>query len=189
MMSLFFGRPMAHYVRVVSLALCWIGLSQACAPHVPKPPLHAVASLDVQRYMGTWHEIAALPNPFQKDCYQTQAIYGQTDQGEITVHNLCRKGSLDGPLSEVQGRAWRPKGQGEAELKVQFFWPFSGDYWVLALDPDYQWAVVGQPKRKYLWILARKTHMDETLYARLKQQLPAWGYDPERLRRTPHVPR
>ena len=158
---------------------------QACHfTHVPRPALAPVPALDLNRYMGTWYEISALPNPYQKHCFATKAQYTLTDRNEVVVRNSCHKGALTGPLKEVVGKAWRPDVAQPAALKVQFFWPFSGDYWVLDLDPDYQWAVVGQPKRKYLWILARTPVLSEATYARLVARLPEFGYDPAALRKT-----
>ena len=162
-----------------------LGLGLGCAQNDPSlPKLVPVPELDLSRYAGTWFEIAAMPNPFQRDCYATEAIYQPGDDGGVRVTNRCHKGGPEGPLAEVVGRAWRPNPEVPSALKVQFFWPFRGDYWVLALDEHYGWAVVGQPKRKYLWILAREPHMAAQVYEDLVAKLPGWGYDPSKLRRT-----
>ena len=130
-----------------AVALC--GAGTACSfSRTAKPKLEPVAHLDVPRYMGRWFEIAALPNPFQKNCFGTHADYALNPKGGVVVRNSCHKGSLDGPLDGVKGRAWQPDPKVPAALKVQFFWPFSGDYWVLALDKHYGWAVAAQRSRK-----------------------------------------
>ena len=98
--------------------------------------------------------------------------------------NRCRKGSLDGKLKEVKGRAKVVDTATSAKLKVSFFGPFWGPYWIIDLDPEYQWAVVGGPSRKYLWILSRTPQMDQSVYDEIVARLPAKGYDPKELNRT-----
>jgi apolipoprotein D and lipocalin family protein len=99
------------------------------------------------------------------------------------VLNECRSERLDGPVRSVDGKAWVAEA-GSAKLKVRFFWPFAANYWIVALDPQYQWALVGEPSRKYLWILSRTPTMGEELYAALLQRVRELGYDPGRVERT-----
>lgn len=147
-------------------------------------PLEVVPSLDLQRYLGTWYEIATIPHFFQKDCVGVTANYSLRPDGDITVVNTCRKKTLDGPVKTAKGKAWITDETTKAKLKVRFFWPFSGDYWIVELDPDYQWAVVGAPDRDYLWILCRTPHMEELLYQDLLGRAAAKGFDVNRLKRT-----
>ena len=102
----------------------------------------------------------------------------------IQVVNSCRKGSLDGKLKQSTGRAKVVDTETKAKLKVSFFGPFWGDYWIIGLDPDYQWAVVGVPNHKYLWILSRAPTIDPELYQELLTPLPEMGFDLSRLRMT-----
>ena len=170
----------------------WIGLLAAgmaaicgCAPSGQGlPPLQTVARVDLQRYLGTWYEIASYPHRFQKGCVATRAVYKLRDDGQIAVRNECRQETLDGPLKSVQGRARVIDPASNARLEVTFFWPFWGAYWIIDLDPDYRWAVVGHPSRNYLWVLSRTRTLDETLYQQIVVRLPAQGYDPARLSRT-----
>jgi len=170
----------------------WIGLLAAgmaaicgCAPSGQGlPPLQTVARVDLQRYLGTWYEIASYPHRFQKGCVATRAVYKLRDDGQIAVRNECRQETLDGPLKSVQGRARVIDPASNARLEVTFFWPFWGAYWIIDLDPDYRWAVVGHPSRNYLWVLSRTRTLDETLYQQIVARLPAQGYDPARLSRT-----
>ncbi len=148
------------------------------------PPLETVERVNLPRYIGTWYEIAAYPARFQKGCVATEAEYSLRSDGLIQVVNRCRKERLDGPLQSVTGKARVINPPANSRLEVSFFWPFWGDYWIIALDPDYQWAVVGHPSRKYLWILSRSRSLDDGIYRRLLEQLPAQGYDPARLRPT-----
>lgn len=132
--------------------------------------LKTVAHVDLSRYIGVWYEIASLPQWFQRNCYGSTAEYSLRDDGDIRVVNRCHKGSLDGPLSEATGKAWSVD-PNNAKLKVQFFWPFRGDYWIIELGEDYEYAVVGHPKKKYLWILSRAPQMSELLYQRLVEKI------------------
>jgi len=100
--------------------------------------------------------------------------------------NRCREGSPEGALREASGKAEVADRETGANLKVWFFWPFKGDYWIIDLDEDYRWAVVGEPARRYLWILSRSPVMEEAVYRDIAARLPRKGYDPARLRRTVH---
>jgi len=149
------------------------------------PPLRTVPHVDLDRYLGTWYEIASYPTWFQHGCTGTTATYSRRSDGRIEVDNRCREGSLDGSEKRSVGVAWPIQGDPSgARLKVQFFWPFRGDYWILELDPDYQWAVVGHPSREYLWILSRRPTLDPAVYADLLRRIAAQGYDVSRLQRT-----
>ena len=150
-------------------------------------PLTVVDSVDLQRYLGKWYEIASYPAWFQKGCTGSTAEYSLLPDGRIQVTNSCRKGSLDGKLKESKGKAEVVDTATNAKLKVWFFWPFKGNYWIIDLNPDYQWAVVGEPSRKYLWILSRTPTMDETVYQKILGRLPQKGYDPARLRKTAQI--
>jgi len=148
------------------------------------PPLQTVAKVDLNRYVGTWYEIASFPQRFQKGCVASVATYSLREDGKISVLNQCRDKTLDGKLRTAKGIAWVVDKNTDAKLKVRFFWPFSGDYWIIDLGPEYEYAVVGHPKRTYLWILSRKPHMDQAAYDGILQRLKAQGYDLSRLQKT-----
>ena len=154
------------------------------AAHSDLPELEVVDSVDLNRYLGKWYEIASYPAWFQKGCVASTAEYSLLPDGKIRVVNRCHKDRLDGPLKESVGKAEVVDDQTHAKLKVWFFWPFKGNYWIIDLDDDYRWAVVGEPKRKYLWILSRTPTVDRTLYQNILARLPAKGYDPSKLRLT-----
>jgi len=147
-------------------------------------PLQTVPYVDLGRYVGTWYEIATIPQRFQKDCVAVTATYTLRDDGAIAVLNKCRKKTLDGELKEAKGKAWIVDKKTNAKLKVRFFWPFKGDYWIIELDADYQYAVVGHPGREYLWILCRTPQMEESLYQDLLQRIANKGYDLSLIKRT-----
>ena len=147
-------------------------------------PLEVVSSVVLGRYAGKWYEIARLPNWFQRDCASdTTATYTLRPDGKITVVNECRKG--DGRPKSATGTAGMASAAGpNTKLKVSFFWPFSGNYWIIDLDPDYRWAVVGEPGRDYLWILSREPRLDESLYQQILDRVKQQGYDTGRLIKT-----
>jgi apolipoprotein D and lipocalin family protein len=161
-------------------------LATTVACQSPKTPLDVVPEIDLDRYVGRWYEIASFPQRFQEGCVATATRYTRRNDGRIRVENECRDGSFDGDLRRVEGVAWvtDPSGS-QAKLKVQFFWPFRGDYWVIELDPEYRYAVVGHPSRDYLWILARTPTLDPVVYDELLARIESHGYDLERLNRTP----
>jgi apolipoprotein D and lipocalin family protein len=163
------------------LVLVVFGLARA---DVQQEPIQVVPRVDLDRYLGTWYEIATIPQRFQKDCVAVTATYTLLDDGKIEVLNKCRKKTLDGEIKIAKGKAWVVDKETNAKLKVQFFWPFRGDYWIIELDPDYQYAVVGHPGRKYLWILSRTPQMDEALYQDLMRRIADKGYDLSLIKRT-----
>jgi len=147
-------------------------------------PLDVVAHVDLQRYLGTWYEIATIPQRFQKGLVGVTAHYSLRADGKIDVVNAGRKETLDGKVKSVRGKAWVVDKTSNAKLKVSFFWPFSGDYWIIDLDKDYQWAVVGHPSRTYLWILCRTPQMGPALYDELLGRIAAKGYDLAKIKKT-----
>lgn len=140
------------------------------------PPLRTVERVDLSRYLGRWHEIARLPNSFQKKCHKSQADYSLRDDGDITVLNSCTD-KQDGSLRQSKGRAWVVDTTTNARLKVSFFWPFRGDYWIIELGNNYDYAVVGTPSRKYFWILSRTPSMSNATYEGIIQRAKQQGFD------------
>jgi len=148
------------------------------------PPLQTVPQVDLPRYLGTWYEIATIPQRFQKGCTAVSATYTLRPDGKITVLNECRKDSINGKYKAAKGKAWVTDTLTNTKLKVQFFWPFSGAYWIIELDSNYQYAVVGHPNRNYLWILSRSRKMGEPLYSDLLERIKNHGYDLSKIVRT-----
>ena len=161
-----------------------LSILAACAHAPAGPPLRTVERVDLQRYLGRWYEIATIPMSFQKGCTGVTATYSLRPDGDIKVVNTCRQDSLDGPERSAEGKAWSVD-PSNAKLEVQFFWPFHGSYWVIDLDPEYRWAVVGHPSRKYLWILSRTPRMDDATYEGILSRLREQAYDLSLLVKTP----
>lgn len=160
-------------------------LVMAAAPAPAVTPLPTVDGVDLARYGGAWHEIALLPNRFQKQCVaDTQASY-RLEGERVEVINRCR--TADGSVDTARGQAKVVPGSGNAKLRVSFFWPFYGDYWVLALDPDYRQVLIGEPSRKYAWVLSRTPQMDEAALDALLARAAELGFDRAAFRRTPQT--
>ncbi len=145
-----------------------------------------VPSVDLDKYLGLWYEIASFPASFQKGCRCSTAEY-QREPGKeyIRVINKCLKLKHNGSkLSVARGKAFPVKGSNNSRLKVQFFWPFKGDYYIIELDENYRYAVVGHPARKYLWILCREPYMLSDTYEMLVKKIRQKGYDISKLQKT-----
>ena len=150
-----------------------------------KGGLEVVGAVDLSRYAGRWYEIARLPNRFEKKCADSvTATYTLRSDGKVDVVNRCRK--ANGEYTTAKGKAKIVDKKTNAKLKVTFFWPFYGDYWILDLGPNYEYAVVGAPNRDYLWILSRTPQLDEQLYQRLLRELATRGFATDRMIRTSH---
>ena len=135
------------------------------------PPLQTVPHVDLTRYMGTWYDVASFPQRFQKGCTGTVATYTLRADGTVEVLNRCARNSLDGKVTVARGRARIVDRKSNARLKVTFFWPFWGDYWIIDLGKDYEYAVVGHPNRNYLWVLSRTPTMAPEVYEGILERL------------------
>ena len=156
-----------------------------------KGELKTVDSVNLDRYLGKWFEIAKYPNRFQKKCFaDTSAVYTRKANGRIEVLNSCQ--TKDGKVDSAKGEAKIVDSKTNAKLKVRFapgflsFLPFVwGDYWIIDLERDYKYAVVGSPSRDYLWILSRTPEIDEKTYQGILERVKEKGFDPARLEKSP----
>lgn len=186
-------RPGRRALTLAALVAVAAGgaLTLGCSSSPPAAPMATVASVDLQRYAGTWYEIASIPNSFQKACVaDTRANYTPVD-GDIVVDNRCRQ--ADGSVKSARGIAKVVEGSNNAKLRVSFFRPFYGDYWVLALapgnPPDYGWVLVGEPSRRYAWVLARRPQLTAADLDAALAQAVALGYDRSLFKATPQTRR
>jgi apolipoprotein D and lipocalin family protein len=174
----------------VFITLLLVGGVFAQMPASKVPP-STVSSVDLKRYSGTWYEIARYPNKFQKDCAgNVKANYTLKDNGKIAVMNTCLEN--DGKIKDAEGEARIKDKATNAKLEVRFapgFLSFLpqvwGDYWILDLAPDYSYAVVGDKKREYLWILSRTPQMDVKTYENVLAVVEQKGFVPNKLVKTP----
>ncbi len=160
-----------------SVLICMVLLFTACSSK--NPPLQTVQKVDINRYLGTWYEIARYEHFFEKDCKNVSANYSMLDEQTIKVVNRCTN-MLTNEKKEAIGRAYATDDT-NSKLKVSFFRPFYGDYWVMILDENYDYVVVGTPSREYLWILCRKPILDEKIKNEILQKLPTLGFDASKL--------
>lgn len=188
-----------HPLTAALLALALNAPAQATDAPGAAPPLQPLPSLDVPAYMGTWYQVAWFPNRFQKQCVSdTQAIYRQRGDGRIEVLNRCRL--ADGRFDDADGIA-RPAGStlrdnrlSPATLEVSFLpallrWiPAWGSYWVVALADDGRYAVVSEPQRQYLWVLARAPRLSAEDEATIRSLLTRQGFELSRWQAHPHTP-
>jgi apolipoprotein D and lipocalin family protein len=159
-----------------------------CGEDTAYPPLTTVSKVDLNRYLGRWYEIARIDHSFQKGCVASTAEYSLREDGDIRVINSCRKISPTGKISSVEGRVWIMDKDTNAWLKVQFFWPFAGDYVIIDLDSNnYNYAVVGHPSRNYLWVLSRTPQMEDGLYDEVMKRIAGQGYDLKRIKKYDQV--
>lgn len=160
-------------------------ISMMTSPLTAAKPLETVSHVELDRYLGQWYEIARFDAPFQQGCVASKASYSLNQDGTIQVINECRDKTIDGKLRIAKGKAWVVDKVSNAKLKVQFFWPFKGDYWIIELGKDYEYSVVSEPKRKFLWILSRTPQMDSSVYDSIIAHLTHLEFDVSRLLKTP----
>lgn len=164
-------------IAVSALAVGFVAILAGCSTSndVNLAPMPVVANVEVARYLGTWHQVALIPNSFQGDCASdTKATYA-LDGKDLRVQNQCKNAA--GKTTEAIGIAKIVEGSNNAKLRVSFFRPFYGNYWVLALDPDYKWVLVGEPKRTFGWVLARNTNLDPATLNQILDRAVVLGYD------------
>lgn len=149
-----------------------------CSSH-QSLPLATAPSIELDRYTGTWYEIARYENRFEIGCVGATANYTVEDD-HIAVTNSCY--DQTGKMSaQAHGKAYTVENSQNTKLRVSFFWPFYGDYWVIKLSDNYRYSVVGEPTRKYLWILSRTPVLNDADRSEILSELPKFGYDANKL--------
>jgi len=138
--------------------------------------LDTVQEFDINKYMGKWYEISRLPNTFEEGLEENTATYRIDDDGTIIVINEGRLINDKTKIKQAKGKAWAPDPKEPGKLKVSFFWPFSGDYWVLKVDKDYTYALVGGPTGEYLWIISRERDIDPVILEELRNYAGKLGF-------------
>ncbi len=172
----------SRLLLLLSLAGCFLPACRSTTAPADHAPLPTVAKVDLARYAGTWHEVSRLPNFFQKSCLRSMAEYTALPDGSIKVRNTCYKAR--GRTSGITGKAVPVPGSNNARLRVKFGGLASlapvaeeGNYWIIALDPQYRWAMVGTPDRKFLWMLSRQPQLPFPAYQQLKAKAKELGFD------------
>lgn len=169
-----------NLLSTIARLACGIIFTSTLIQAAEKPT--PVASVDLAKYQGAWYEVAAFESWFERGCRNATATYTVLKNGKVEVINQCL--NEKGKIKKVTGIAKAVPGSGNTKLKVSFFRPFYGDYWIIGLDPNYQWAVVGHPDKKYLWLLSRKPTIAKPLYDKMAGIAKAQGYDTRKLQLT-----
>lgn len=170
-------------IAVLVLSACALAppgpVGNSAVPQPAKP-------VDLQRYAGIWFEMGRYEASFQRGCEAVTADYALKVDGSVKVLNSCRQGAPDGPLKTATGRAKVVEGSQNAKLKVSFFGPFYGDYWILDHADDYTWSIVGEPSGRYLWFLTRIANPSDTTRATITNRARELGYNLQLVRPTQH---
>ncbi len=171
------------FAAVLGLLAVLLANPASAGPVPDKQPLQTVSSVDLGRYMGTWYEIARTPNRYETKCKGDVVVhYELSVEGKVNLLNQCRLN--DGSTNTAQGRASVVDTASKSKLKVTFFWPFYADYWIICLDKDYRFAVVGEPDRKYLWIISRTPYIEDATYQQILKTVAEHGYDLSKIVKT-----
>jgi len=173
-------RGVALCAGLALLAVVGVGCGQ-------DPPLAVASKVDLSRFQGQWFEIAKLPRITQTDCFETTAFYSLASDGTLDLVNECHVGSAGGPLKTVTMTAKVPDPSAPAKLALDVG-GFYGDYWILEIGSDYEYAVVGHPSRSYLWILGRTPTLDQATLQGILSRAQGEGFDTSRLEYTPQTP-
>jgi apolipoprotein D and lipocalin family protein len=147
-----------------------------------------IKNFDLNRYLGQWYEIARFPHSFEKGLVGCTANYSLRPDGKVNVDNAGFKNTLDGTSSNATGKAKLAGKPTDGHLKVSFFLFFYADYFIMDMDPDYQWALIGSKADKYLWILSRTPQMDDITYNKILDKARSLGYDLKLLYKVPQKP-
>ena len=142
-------------------------------------PLDTVEKVEIHKYLGTWYEIARFEHFFEKDCKNVTANYSLSDDNKIKVINTCEK-ITTGEIKQAEGIAYA-KDDSFSKLRVSFFRPFYGDYWIIMLDNNYKYAVIGTPSREYFWILARTKTISDDLKDKIITKMAQLQFDPKKI--------
>lgn len=156
----------------------------ACAAKQPK--INTVAQVDINRFMGPWYVIAAIPTAIETEAFNGIETYKLDDDGTINTTFTFNKGSLSGPVKTYNPRGFVVEGSGNAQWGMQFIWPIKAEFLIAHLDDHYSETIIARNARDYVWIMARKPDISDESYASLVQKVIDMGYDTKKLRRVPH---
>src|SRR5580692_1356275 len=151
------------------------------------PPLDVASNVDLSRFQGKWYEIARLPRTTQTDCHGTTAFYTLGSNGSLSLVNQCNVGSAEGPLKTVSMTATVPNGSVPAKLALDVG-GYVGDYWILEVGSEYEYAVIGHPSRLYWWVLSRTPSLDASTMQGLIARATSQQFEMSQLQYTPQPP-
>ena len=171
------------WIAIVLAGLALTVAAVACrAEKLPMPP---VAHVDIDRYMGSWYVIAAIPTPPERNAYNAVESYSLRPDGKIETSFRYREGGFDGKVKTMHPVGIVQPDSGNAIWGMRFVWPIEAEYVITYLESDYSAVVVGRSKRDYVWIMARTPTLPDDKYQELVKYVGALGYDAGKLRKTP----
>ena len=173
-------------ISITGLVFALLALFIILQPGVAQRPY--IKNFDLNRYLGKWYEIARFPHSFEKGLVGCTANYSLRSDGKVKVENAGYRNTLDGEYDTAVGKAKLAGKPADGHLKVSFFLFFYADYFIMDMDPDYQWALIGSKADKYLWILSRTPQMDDVTYNKILDKARDLGYDLELLYKVPQKP-
>jgi apolipoprotein D and lipocalin family protein len=150
-------------------------------------PIHTVASVDLNRFMGDWYVIASIPTFIEKEAYNAVESYRLEDDGTIDTTFRFNKGGFDGPLKTYNPRGYIQDDVSNAVWGMQFVWPFKAEYRIVFLSDDYSKTVIGRTKRDYVWIMSRTPEIPDAQYEQILNFLKEQGYDIRKIKKVPHM--
>ncbi len=171
------------FISISALVFAVLALFLILQPGMAQRPY--IKNFDLKQYLGRWYEIARFPHSFEKGLVGCTANYSLLPDGKVKVENAGYKNTLDGELSIALGKAKYAGDPTEGHLKVSFFLFFYADYFIMDMDPGYQWALIGSKADKYLWILARTPQLDDVTYNKILDKAHSLGYDLTQLYKVP----
>ena len=164
------------------LSFIFLSAGSGCQKEKPENmDLSTVKQLDLQQYMGSWYEIARFDHSFERGLVGVTATYELRGDGKITVINAGYKNSFEGKYKTAKGKAKQPNSDEPGKLKVAFFLFFYADYFILELDKNYQWVLIGSSSDKYLWILSRTPKLEQETLDYILKKASERGYDTDKL--------
>jgi apolipoprotein D and lipocalin family protein len=174
-------------LAVVALAVFTVLAAFSAFGCTSGPPLDVASNVDLSRFQGKWYEIARLPRTTQTDCHGTTAFYTQASDGSFSFVNQCNVGSATGPLKTVSMTASVPNASVPAKLALDVG-GYVGDYWILEVGANYEYAVVGHPSRLYWWVLSRTPSLEASTMQGVIARATSDQFDMSQLQYTPQPP-
>ncbi len=173
-----------HILKKLIIMTILTSVLGACA--TKQPPIPLVPQVDINKFMGPWYVIAAIPTAIETEAHNGVETYKLDDDGTIATTFTFNKGSLNGPVKTYNPRGFVVEGTGNARWGMQFIWPIKAEFLIAHLDENYSETIIARNARDYVWIMARKPDISDDSYAALVQKVTDMGYDTRKLRRVPH---
>jgi len=172
--------------KIILLFLLTIFFISGCKEDTMES-LKTVDYVDLECFMGDWYVIAIIPNFIEKDAVNGIESYTLLDNNKVQIDYIFRKKHADGKVKHLKPKAWIYNTKTNSEWRVQFIWPLKVPYLIIDLAEDYSYTVIGEPSRKFVWIMARKPSIDDEIYNNIIQKLSQVGYNVSKIQKMPQI--